>query len=157
MTSTQTTDRVLSAELEAIATAAHDRLHAEAGEDVAAAAEAQRRLAEAATAAIATGAALSAIADAERTGEVRARGAVGTEVLRQVARSAKRRDDADSEYEQAITRADRLGLSHREIARAGGVSHGTVRAILSRATPSANSSEPPAPGQGEEHADHLGS
>ena len=144
MTSTQAGDGVLSPELEAIAAAAHDRLRADAGEDLAAAGEAQRRVAEAASAAIAAGAALSAIAEAEHTGELRARGALGAEVLRQVARAAKRKRDADSEYEQTIKRAGRLGLSHREIAGAGEVSHGTVRAILSRATPTANGSKPPA-------------
>ena len=60
MTSTQVGDGVFSAELEAIATAAHDRLRADAGEDLAAGGEAQRRVAEAASAAIAAGAALSA-------------------------------------------------------------------------------------------------
>ena len=134
MTSTQVGDGVLSPELEAIAAAAHDRLRAEAGEDLAAAGEAQRRVAEAAGAAIAAGAALSAIAEAERAGELRARGDLGADVLRQVARAAKRKRDADDEYEQAIRRAGRLGLSHREIASAADVSHGTVRAILARAT-----------------------
>ena len=38
----------------------------------------------------------------------------------------------DTEYEQAIGRAGRLGLSHREIAAAAQVSHATVRAILTR-------------------------
>ena len=142
MTSTQAGDGVLSPELEAIAGAAHDRLRAEAGEDLAAAGEAQRHVAEAASAAIAAGAALSAIAEAERTGELRARSALGAEVLKQVARAAKRKRDADSEYEQTIKRAGRLGLSHREIAGAGEVSHGTVRAILTRATPSANGNQP---------------
>ena len=75
-------------------------------------------------------------------------------MLKQVARAAKRKRDADSEYEQTIKRAGRLGLSHREIAGAGEISHGTVRAILTRATPSANdqsqtaaTNEPPASGQ----------
>ena len=75
---------------------------------------------------------MSAIAEAERTGELRARSALGAEVLRQVARAAKRKHDADSEYEQAIKRAGRLGLFHREIAGAGEVSHGTIRAIITR-------------------------
>jgi DNA-directed RNA polymerase specialized sigma24 family protein len=144
MTSGQVGGGVLSPELEAIATAADDRVRAEAGEDLTAAGEAQRRVAEAASAAIAAGAALGAIAEAERTGEQRARGALSADLLRQVARAAKRKRDADSEYEQAIRRAGRLGLSHREIAGAGEVSHGTVRAILSRATPIANDAEPSA-------------
>ena len=79
---------------------------------------------------------------------MRARGTLSAEVLKQVTRAAKRKRDADSEYEQAIKRAGRLGLSHREIAGAGEVSHGTVRAILSRATPSPNGSEPPAADEG---------
>jgi DNA-directed RNA polymerase specialized sigma24 family protein len=37
-------------------------------------------------------------------------------------------------YEHAICHARGLGLSHREIAAAAQVSHGTVRAILTRAT-----------------------
>ena len=77
---------------------------------------------------------LSAIADAERDGELRARQELSGDVLRQVTRAAKRKREADSEYEQAISRAGRLGLSHREIAAAAQVSHGTVRAILTRAT-----------------------
>ena len=59
-------------------------------------------------------------------------------MLRQVTRAAKRKREADREYEQAISRAGGLGLSHREIAAAAQVSHGTVRAILTRATPGAN-------------------
>jgi hypothetical protein len=94
MTSTQVGDGALSPELEAIATAADDRLRADAGQDLAAASEAQRRVAEAAGAAIAAGAALSAIAEAERTGQLRARGALGADVLRQVTRAAKRKRDA---------------------------------------------------------------
>jgi hypothetical protein len=65
MTSGQVGGGVLSPELEAIATAADDRVRAEAGEDLTAAGEAQRRVAEAASAAIAAGAALGAIAEAE--------------------------------------------------------------------------------------------
>ena len=56
-------------------------------------------------------------------------------MLRHVSRAAKRKRDTDTtEYEQAIGRAGRLGLSHREIAAAAQVSHGTVRAILTRGT-----------------------
>jgi DNA-binding NarL/FixJ family response regulator len=153
MTSGQAGAGVLSAELEAIATAADDRVRAEAGEDLHAAGEAQRRVGEAASAAIAGGAALSAIADAERTGEQRARGALGADVLRQVARAAKRKRDADSDYEQAIKRAGRVGLAHREIAAAGEVSHGTVRAILARAGPTANDAEPAGTNHGGDSVD----
>ena len=143
MTSSHTGEDVLSPELEAIATAASDRLRAQAAEDVQAAGDAQGRVAQAASAAIAAGAALSAIADAERTGGLRAREALGAEALRQVARAAKRKRETDGEYEQAIKRAGRLGLSQREVAAAAEVSHGTVRAILARATASANGADPP--------------
>ncbi len=73
MTPDQTAAGGLLPELEAIAAAAHERLHAQAGEDPSAIDQAGRRVAEAASAAIAGGARLSAIADAERDGELRAR------------------------------------------------------------------------------------
>ena len=145
MTTDRTADGALSPELEAIAAAAHDRLHAQAGQGVSAERDAQQLVAEAASAAITAGAALGAIAEAERTGELRARMALGSDLLKHVARTAKRKREADSEYEQAVSRAGRLGLSHREIAAAAQVSHGTVRAILARATPSANGDQPQTP------------
>ena len=55
MTTDRTADSALSPELEAIAAAAHDRLHAQAGQDLSAIDQAARRVAEAASAAIATG------------------------------------------------------------------------------------------------------
>jgi hypothetical protein len=125
-------DGGLSPELEAIAAAAHERLKAHAGEDRSALGHAGRRVAQSAGAAIAAGARLSAIAEAEHEGELRARGELGGEVLRQVTRAAKRKREADGEYEQSVGRAGRLGLSHREIAAAAQVAHGTVRAILTR-------------------------
>lgn len=136
-------DGVLSPELEAIAVAASDRLRAQAGEDVQVVGEAQGRVVQAASAAIAAGVALRAIADAELAGELRARDALGAEALREVARAARRKREADGEYEQVIKRSGRLGLSHREIAGAAGVSHGTVRAVLARATASGDRVDPP--------------
>jgi DNA-binding NarL/FixJ family response regulator len=138
MTTAHALDDALSPELEAIAAAAHDRLQAHAGQDLSAQEATQRRVAEAASAA---GAALSVIADAERTGQLRARRALSTDVLRHVTRAAKRKREADSEYEQAIARAGRIGLSHREIATAAEVSHGTVRAILARSSTSLNGND----------------
>ena len=65
MTTDRTADRALPPELEAIAAAAHDRLHAEAGQDPSAAIyQAVRRVAKAAS---------GAIADTERTDGLRAR------------------------------------------------------------------------------------
>ena len=49
-----------------------------------------------------------------------------------IARASRRRREADAEYEQEILRAGRIGLTHREIANAAEVAHGTVRAILTR-------------------------
>ena len=142
--STAQSEAALPAELEAIASAAHDRLHAQAGQDLSAQEAAQRHVAEAASVGITAGAALAAIADAEREGELRARRELSGDVLRQITRAAKRKREADGEYEQAIARAGRLGLSHREIAAAAEVSHGTVRAILTRATASLNGNAPQA-------------
>src|SRR5512140_2851816 len=108
MSSNHTGDAVLSPELEAIAAAAHDRLRAEADDDLHTAGDAQRCVAEAASAAMMTGTALGAIAEAERAGQARARAALSADVLRQVARAAKRKRDAEAEYDQAIKRAGRL-------------------------------------------------
>src|ERR1035438_10828213 len=66
---------------------------------------------------------------------------LSTDVLRHVTRAAKRKREADSEYEQAIARAGRIGLSHREISTAAEVSHGTVRATLARCSASLNGND----------------
>ena len=91
-----------------------------------------RAVAAAASAAIRAGAALGAIADAERISEARTRGELRADLLRRVERAARRKREADADYEQTIDRAARLGLSHRDIATAAAVSHGTVRAVLAR-------------------------
>lgn len=143
------TEQPLSPELEAIAAAAHDRLRAQAGQDPSTIDHAGRRVAEAASAAIAAGDRLSAIANAERIGELRARQELSGDVLRQVARAAKRKHDADREYERAVGRAARIGLSHREIAQAAEISHGTVRAIVARAGMAVNGAD----AEGDRHAE----
>ena len=89
-------------------------------------------------------------ADAERDGELRARQQLSGDVL-----GDKRKREADREYEQAIGRAGRLGLSHREIAAAAEVSHGTVRAILTRATASLNGTAPQATEQESTASDDI--
>jgi hypothetical protein len=142
----QTTETPLAPELEAIAAAAADRVRAQA-DATADDGELQRGVAEAASAAIAAGAALGAIAAAEQIGQTRARGELGPDALKRVARASRRRREADAEYEQEILRGDRLGLAHREIATAAEVAHGTVRAILARTEASA-SQPPPAPERG---------
>ena len=68
----------------------------------------------------------------ERIGQRRARKDLSAEVLRRVERAARRKREAESEYEQAVVRAGRLGLAHQDVASAARVAHGTVRAILAR-------------------------
>ena len=131
MPARQSTETPLAPELEAIATAAADRVRAQADAS-ADDGELQRRVAEAASAAIAAGGTLGAIAAAEQVGQTRARGELGPDVLKRIARASRRRREADAEYEQEILRGDRLGLTHREIAVAAEVAHGTVGAILAR-------------------------
>ena len=104
MTTDHTGDGALPPELEAIAAAAHDRLHAQAGAGSIRSEEAARRVAEAAErrdrrrrgarARSPTPSATASSAPARR---------LSADVLRQVARAAKRKQDADTEYEQAIT------------------------------------------------------
>lgn len=126
------TDKPLAPELESIASAAADRLRVQADANPQHDEEHQQRVVQAASAAIAAGLGLSAIADAERIGHARARQELGTEVLRQVRRAARRKREAQSEYEHAVLRAARLGLAHRDIATEAEVAHGTVRAIIAR-------------------------
>jgi DNA-binding NarL/FixJ family response regulator len=137
MPASHTTEKPLPPALEAIATAAADQLRAQADRDSTTRGELQRQLADAASKAIAAGVGLAAIADAERTGQHRACDKLGPDVLRAVARAAARKHQAETEYEQEILRATRLGLSHREIAAAATVAHGTIRAILARTDPPA--------------------
>jgi DNA-binding NarL/FixJ family response regulator len=140
MPARQTAETPLAPELEAIATAAADRVRAQADAS-ADDGKLQRRVAEAASAAIAAGSALGAIAAAEQVGQARARGELGPDALKRIGRASRRRREADGEYEQEILRGDRLGLTHREIAAAAEVAHGTVRAILARTD--ASVSQPP--------------
>jgi DNA-binding NarL/FixJ family response regulator len=133
MSRRHTTQQPLSPELEAIAAAAADRLRAQVADNPASMDEHARAVADAASAAIRAGAALSAIADAEQVGEDRARTELRSDILRKVERAARRKRETDADYESAIDRAARLGLSHRDIATAAAVSHGTVRAVLARA------------------------
>jgi hypothetical protein len=126
------TDRELSGEPEQIATAAGERLRALAVGDVERELELQRRVGEAASRGIATGLSLAAIASAEHVGQARAREELGPQLLRRVERAARRKREAELEYEEAIVRAGRIGLVHRDLAAAAQVAHGTVRAIIAR-------------------------
>jgi len=136
----QKTNVELARELEAIATAAAERVRAQTDGDEQREAQLHRDVGEAASRAIGAGVSLGAIADAERIGQGRAREELGREVLRGVERAARPQREVEHEYEQAVLRAARLGLAHRDVAIAAQVAHGTVRAIITRtATASANS------------------
>ncbi|MBV9193888.1 MAG: hypothetical protein JO168_07050 [Solirubrobacterales bacterium] len=126
-------DVELSEELEAVAAAAAERLRAVGDGDLDRDADLQRTVGEAARHAIAAGVSLASIADAERIGHERAREELGPELLRRVERAARRRREAEREYEHAVVRAGGLGLAHRDVAAAAQVAHGTVRAIIARA------------------------
>jgi hypothetical protein len=124
-------DVELSRELEEIPTGATERLQAMSVGDVERDPELQRRVGESASRAIAAGLSLAAIADAEQIGQGRARVQLGPELLRKVERAARRKREAEHEFEQAVVRAGRLGLAHRDVAAAA-VAHGTVRSIIVR-------------------------
>jgi biotin synthase-related radical SAM superfamily protein len=139
-------EQPLAPELEAVATAAERQLRTLASEEPANGDHLGQALADAATAAIASGHPIAAVADTEQRGQQRARAALSRELLTRVERSARRRREAEHNLHQAIARAARLGLAHRDIATAAQVAHGTIRAILTRA----NGDTTPAPPEPEE-------
>ena len=119
-------------ELEAVIVAAEQQLRALAGENPLDAGPLAQALADAATAAIASGHPIAAIAQAEQRGQQQARTALSRELLARVERSARRRREAEHDLHQAIARAARLGLPQRDIASAAQLAHGTIRAVLTR-------------------------
>jgi hypothetical protein len=129
----ETTDVELAPAVEAIAAAAAEWLRAHTDGDEPREAQRQQMVQEAASRAISAGVSLSAIADAERIGHIRAREELCRDVLRVVERAAQRKRDSEQAYDRAVLRGARLGLSHRDIAGAAQVAHGTVRATLARA------------------------
>jgi DNA-binding NarL/FixJ family response regulator len=131
----------LAPELEAVATAAERQLRTLASDEPADADHLGHALADAATTAIASGHPIAAVADAEQRGQQHARAALSRELLTRVERAARRRREAEHDLHQTIARAARLGLAHRDIAAAAQVTHGTIRAILTRA----NGDTAPAP------------
>ena len=122
----------LSPELEAIVTAAAQRLRAQVDANEPQAAEAQQAVIAAASGAITAGVSLGEIAAAEQAGQARAREELGKDLLRTVERAARRRREIEHEYEQAVQRAARLGLAHSDIATAAQTARGTIRTIVSR-------------------------
>lgn len=131
-------------ELEAIAAAAAERLRALASGDPHNAVALDEAVGQAASAAIAARLPLAAMADAERTGQARARQELGSDILRRVERAATRKRDAEREYEAAVIRAAALGLPHRDIATRAQVAHGTIRAIITRPDPASETTTPQA-------------
>jgi hypothetical protein len=140
-TSGEVDERLVPAELSAVADAAGERLRAETDEEPEAADRAAAALLNAATSAMGAGYSLSEIAQAETSGKERVRDALGGDALRRVQRTGRQAHDARTEHHRAIARAMRLGLSTREIAAAANVTHGTVRAIVNRLTVAAPGSD----------------
>ncbi len=137
----------LPEQLEPVAVAAAQRLRAQTAGDEPQAAAAQQALVAAASTAMAAGVDLAQIAAAQQTGQARVRDELGKDQLRAVERAARRRREVEAEYQDAIRRAGRLGLAHREIASAAGAAAGTIRSLLTRpanGTPAATHDEPPA-------------
>ena len=115
--------------------------------------ELRQAFVQAASAALAAGLPLGAVADAEQIGRARSRRELGSELLRRVERTARRHREAQAEYQQTIARADRLGLSHREISTAAQIAPGTVRAIAARSGEGPASNGKAAPSNGAQPHD----
>ena len=128
-----TSEPPLAPELDAVAAAAEQQLRTLAGENALDAGPLALALADAATAAIASGHPIAAVAHAEQRGQQQARTALSRELLARVQRAARRRREAEHDLHQAIAHAAPLGLAQRDIATAAQIAHGTVRAILTRA------------------------
>ena len=107
-------------ELDAVVAAAEQQLRALASEDPLDAGPLAEALADAATAAIASGQPIADIARAEQRGQQQARTALSRDLLARVERAARRRRDAEHDLHQAVARTARLGLPQREIAAAAG-------------------------------------
>jgi hypothetical protein len=122
----------LAAELEAVVVAAEQQLRALAGENPLDAVPLTQALADAATAAIASGHPIAAVAQAEQRGQQQARTALSRELLARVERGARRRREAEHDLHRAIRRAARLGLPQRDIASAAQLAHATIRTIVTR-------------------------
>lgn len=122
----------LEGELLAVAEAAGARLRAETDQDDEASRAAAEAVVNAASAAMAAGHSLTAIASAEAHGKDDVRHALRGDALELVKSTGDRARETRDEHYQAIARATRLGLPMREIANAAGVAHGTIRAINNR-------------------------
>lgn len=133
MISEQAESRRGAAELEAVSVAAYERAAATVEDHAQEIAAATAGFAQAAGAALLAGATVADIADAERSGMARAKAELGKDLLRAVSQAARRRREVEATYQATIRRAARL-YSHRDLAEAAGVAHGTIRALLQRAS-----------------------
>lgn len=123
----------LPAELQAVADAAGALLVAEA-DQAETRGEAAAVAQGAVIAAVQAGYPLAQISLSEVSGQDAARGQLRGDVLRRVERTGRRMREAITEHHEAIRRADRVGLSSREIAVAAVVAPATVRGVLARLT-----------------------
>jgi hypothetical protein len=124
----------LAAELQAVADTAGVVLVAEANQDEGRS-EAVASARGAVIAAVQAGYPLVSISECETLGQQVARDQLRGELLKRVARTARRMRETASEHHDAVRRASRIGLSAREIAAEAGVAPATIRAVLVRATP----------------------
>jgi hypothetical protein len=145
MTRTPNQRNDLPPELREVVDAADALVRAHANDDEAVE-PVQKRSLQAARVALEAGYSLSDMATAEEQGRRRAREQLRGDLLRRVARSAKRVQEATEEHHSDIRRASQIGLSTREIAIAADVAHGTVRAIINRGGNGSVAEGPEGPG-----------
>ena len=118
--------------LQDVAQSSGDEVRAQAEDNNEAAHAARRSKTEAAARAMESGCDFAQLAEAERLGRSDAVGSLRGELLKRVERAAKRRSETEREYRESIRRAVSVGLPHRDVGQAAGVSHATVRAIAER-------------------------
>ncbi len=75
---------------------------------------------------------LTAISQAGTQGQHATRDELRGELLKRIAQTARRVQEATAQHHDAIRRADRAGLSAREIATHAQTAHATIRAIPTR-------------------------
>ncbi len=118
--------------LQEVARSSGDEVRAQADNNDEAARDARRSKTEAAARAMDSGCDFAQLAEAERLGRSEAIESLRGDLLKRVERAAKRRSETDREYRESIRRAVGVGLPHRDVGHAAGVSHATVRAIVER-------------------------
>ena len=122
----------LADSLQDVARAAGDELQAMSAHDNTALGTARGEKQEAASRAMSEGHDFASIAAAEKLGRDDARRRLGGDLLKRVTKAAQRRRDADHDYRETVRQAVAVGLRHREVGEAAGVSHATIRAIADK-------------------------